>query len=355
MEQDFMKRPWSAFVQSHPAVLQFTEAFGLTPEPDESMEAYLARQSDAFFSALALQRDQVAGDLLRYLDAIQSRCSSKQQQVKTMTIVGGTGKDGTPENLSVTVNQGEIVCVVGPTGSGKSRLLADVECLAQGDTPTRRRVQINGTTPTQSQRYAAGEKLVAQLSQNMQFIMDMQVDEFLILHAKSRMLDRPEQMANAIWEAANALAGETFGISTPLCNLSGGQSRALMIADTALLSHSPIVLIDELENAGIDREQALDLLVKKEKVVLMSTHDPVLALLGQKRIVMEGGIIKTVLQQSELERENLPVLQAIDRQMVQLRGQLRAGTALESNIATELMQRLASIISNEVRPEGGAN
>ena len=60
-------------------------------------------------------------------------------------------------------------------------------------------------------------------------------------------------------------------------------------------------------------------------------------------------------QQSELERENLPVLQAIDRQMVQLRGQLRAGTALESNIATELMQRLASIISNEVRPEGGAN
>ena len=34
-----------------------------------------------------------------------------------------------------------------------------------------------------------------------------------------------------------------------------GQTRALMIADTALVSASPIVLIDEIENAGIDRRR----------------------------------------------------------------------------------------------------
>ena len=45
----------------------------------------------------------------------------------------------------------------------------------------------------------------------------------------------------------------------PLRPLSGGQSRALMIADTALLSESPIVLIDEIENAGVDRRLALNL------------------------------------------------------------------------------------------------
>lgn len=33
-----------------------------------------------------------------------------------------------------------------------------------------------------------------------------------------------------------------------------------MIADIALLCDSPIVLIDEIENAGIDKERALGLL-----------------------------------------------------------------------------------------------
>ena len=51
-----------------------------------------------------------------------------------------------------------------------------------------------------------------------------------------------------------------------------------MIADTAVLSASPVVLIDEIENAGIDRQQALDILIREEKIVLMATHDPILAL-----------------------------------------------------------------------------
>lgn len=54
-------------------------------------------------------------------------------------------------------------------------------------------------------------------------------------------------------------------MDTAVTALSGGQSRALMIADTALLSSSPIVLIDEIENAGVDRKKALELLVRKEK------------------------------------------------------------------------------------------
>ena len=59
-----------------------------------------------------------------------------------------------------------------------------------------------------------------------------------------------------------------------MTQLSGGQSRALMIADTAYISESPIVLIDEIENAGVDRRQAIELLAKKEKIIFVSTHDP---------------------------------------------------------------------------------
>ena len=85
------------------------------------------------------------------------------------------------------------------------------------------------------------------------------------------------------------LAGENFAPETAVTALSGGQSRALMIADTAVLSSSPIVLIDEIENAGIDRKKALDLLISQDKIVLMATHDPLLALMADKRIVIKNG------------------------------------------------------------------
>ena len=127
------------------------------------------------------------------------------------------------------------------------------------------------------ERFSAENKLVAQLSQNMNFVMDLTVFEFLELHAKSRMIENEKEIIDKIFTKANELAGEKFKLDTPVTSLSGGQSRALMIADTAILSRSPIVLIDEIENAGIDRKKALDLLVGEEKIVLMATHDPLLA------------------------------------------------------------------------------
>ena len=71
----------------------------------------------------------------------------------------------------------------------------------------------------------------------------------------------------------NAL--EKFSPDFSITQLSGGQTRALMIADTALLGAAPIVLIDEIENAGVDRKRALDLLVSEDKIVFISTHDPI--------------------------------------------------------------------------------
>ena len=69
-----------------------------------------------------------------------------------------------------------------------------------------------------------------------------------------------------------------------------------MIADIALLSASPIVLIDEIENAGIDRKRSLDLLIASDKIVLMSTHDPILALLGDRRIVVRNGAVADIIE-----------------------------------------------------------
>ena len=73
----------------------------------------------------------------------------------------------------------------------------------------------------------------------MNFVMDLSVYEFLELHAKkSRMVENGEEIITKIIAEANNLAGESFKPETPITSLSGGQSRALMIADTAILSSS---------------------------------------------------------------------------------------------------------------------
>jgi ABC-type lipoprotein export system ATPase subunit len=252
--------------------------------------------------------------------------------IEDITVLGGQDKSGNKETISLTMKPGEIICIVGPTGSGKSRLLADIECLAQRDTPTGRQLLLNGVAPAQDKRFSIEHKLVAQLSQNMNFIMDLTVEEFVTMHAESRMIENIAEVVQAIVACANELAGEKFALTTPITALSGGQSRALMIADTALLSSSPIVLIDEIENAGVDRRKALELLVRKEKIVLMSTHDPNLALMGDKRIVIKNGGISKVMQTSRLERANLETLQQLDTRLMELRNRLRGGEKIDFDV-----------------------
>src|SRR5699024_8406658 len=137
--------------------------------------------------------------------------------------------------------------------------------------------------------------------------------DFLELHAKSRMVENIDETVDKIIKEANKLAGEQFNIDTQITALSGGQSRALMIADTAILSSSPIVLIDEIENAGIDRKKALDLLVSSDKIVLMATHDPTLALIADRRIVIKNGGIFNILDTSEDEKAKLEELEKMDK------------------------------------------
>jgi ABC-type lipoprotein export system ATPase subunit len=223
---------------------------------------------------------------------------------------------------------GQTISIVGPTGSGKSRLLSDIEALAQSDTPSKRQILVNGTALSDAQRLAMDGKLVAQLSQNMNFVMDLSVMEFLVMHARSRLGEQYEQLIDECLACANNLAGEKFTPETKVTQLSGGQSRALMIADTAYLSDSPIVLIDEIENAGIDRRQAIKLLVNKEKIVLISTHDPLLALSADKRIVIKNGGIRRIIESSPEERTSLALIEEWDNSLQAIRQQLRIGQSV---------------------------
>jgi len=313
----------------------FSSLPNLQQSEDNSVAEYFAGIEEDTLQDLGIGRQAFLDQFLCFMIQME-KLKEDKMKIQSITIIGGNDKHGKKEDIELTIQAGEIVCIVGPTGSGKSRLLADIEWVAQQDTPTNRKILINGQLPDMKCRYSVEHKLVAQLSQNMNFIMDLTVEEFVSMHAESRMLENIQDVTKTIIEKANELAGEQFAPDTPVTSLSGGQSRALMIADTAYLSASPIVLIDEIENAGIDRQKALRLLIDEQKIVLMATHDPILALMGDKRIVIKNGGIHKVIKTSAKERENLITLTKIDQKMLAIREVLRSGGQIE-NISVDLV------------------
>lgn len=242
-----------------------------------------------------------------------------------LVIEAGRDRDGAAEGFgAISLRAGDLVAVVGPTGCGKSRLLADIEWLSEGDSPSGRRVRLDGFEDDPDLDSGTHHR-VAQLSQSMQFTLDLSVGAFLALHAKARERTDSDTVVAATIAAACTLCGESFTEATHLAALSGGQSRALMIADTALIAVAPVVLVDEVENAGVDRRKALDLLVAGDKIVLMATHDPLLALLAPRRLVLARGGVRQVRTRTAAEEHLLAELEARDALQMRLRERLRQG------------------------------
>ncbi|MET0386499.1 MAG: nitroreductase family protein [Polyangiales bacterium] len=325
--------PLDALLREQPAVASFLGSVGLLTAAAEAhaepLASWLESLPDEVLLDAGMDRQQMLGHIMRLVSEVAALSGHAGPRLRHITVIGGRDKTGASEPTELTLHVGQVVCIVGPTGSGKSRLLADIECLAQADTPTGRRVLVDGHAPSDDQRFSLDKKLVAQLSQNMSFVVDMTVGEFVVMHACCRQLPNPELQAERVITCANELTGEQFSADTPVTQLSGGQSRALMIADVALLSAAPIVLIDEIENAGVDRRRALDLLIRGEKIVLISTHDPLLALRGDARIVIRNGGISEVIVTSDAERANRERVEVLDGVVMDLRARLRSGERID--------------------------
>lgn len=319
--------------KSYPQVIDYLDNTGLWNLPDNLTFAKAFEDIDEEdLWQVGIKGDNIADELTKFIAAMQDIDVHDENKIENITILGGVNKQGEAENIKLLINTSEIISIVGPTGSGKSRLLADIECLAQADTPTKRTIFINGKELDDETRFNFDGKLVAQLSQNMNFIMDVSVEDFLIMHAKVRMGRNCDfaEVVNRCFAMANELAGEKFTLDTKVTQLSGGQSRALMIADVACISSSPIVLIDEIENAGIDRQQAVKVLAKSEKIVIMSTHDPLLALSADKRIVIKNGGIAKIIETTQQERDCIDQIRKLDNTLLDIRRRLRMGELIEN-------------------------
>lgn len=246
--------------------------------------------------------------------------------IKNITIIAGNDKSKNKENFDkINLYVGNMYAIIGNTGSGKSRLIKDIEQLVNKDSVTKRKILINDKLIKDEDRYDFSSNMIAHLSQNMRFVLDSSVEEFINLHNKCRNKNIP---FNEVINLANTIASEPIHKNQNLNLLSGGQTRALMIADIALICDSPIVLIDEIENAGINKITALKTLYNTNKLILLVTHDTQIALMAKSRIIMQNGSIKKVVNKTIDEEKLLKKLEKQYKKNLIIQEKLRNGDLL---------------------------
>jgi Ni2+-binding GTPase involved in maturation of urease and hydrogenase len=205
--------------------------------------------------------------------------------LKELTILPGINKSGNSEAFEkIIFKAGDTISIVGPTGSGKTALITDIELLAQKDTATKRSILINGEIPTDEIRFNPALKPIAMITQNTKCFADLMVKDFLDIHIRARKIDQKNLAIETI-DLANILTGEKIKENYKVTTLSGGQTRSLLIADAIMIGCSPIILLDEIENAGIFKQEVINIINNQHKIIVFVTHDPSIALTTQKRII----------------------------------------------------------------------
>lgn len=246
----------------------------------------------------------------------------------TITVCPGMTKTGEPEQFDpIDINLGDTITIVGPTGSGKTAFINDIEVFAQGDTVTKRTILVNGKAPPEEFVRDPANKPIAMITQNTKCLADLSVNEFLDMHILARRNTGSDARERAI-ELANRFTGEKIRGRVRMASLSGGQTRSLMIADAVVVSQAPILLLDEIENAGIFKEEVVEHLKKLNKAVIFVTHDPYVSLLSDRRIVMGNGEVRDVLEPGDSEKETLERIAKMDREISSIREMIRVGKTM---------------------------
>ncbi len=255
-------------------------------------------------------------------------------QTYELTILPGTSRDGEKEGFDrIVIRPGDSLSIVGPTGSGKSALVNDIEVLAQDDTATRRNILVNGEEPSEELVRDPAKKPIALITQSTRVIADLTVTRFLALHIQARDTGSQDLIARTI-SLANEFTGEKITEAMRMTALSGGQTRSLLIADAILIGQTPILLLDEVENAGINKERVITCLREYKKAVIFVTHDPYLALITDRRIVMKNGAVVRVLEPGNRERDIIGTVSGMDAFLWDIREKIRGGELIgDSNAA----------------------
>ena len=101
-----------------------------------------------------------------------------------------------------------------------------------------------------------------------------------------------------------------------------------------------VILLDEIENAGIHRTRALELLKQFKKIFVFVTHDPRIALLSDYRIIMKNGSMEKLICTNPEERKVAGELGKIDNLMLNFRTFIRSGQEISEQMMEEQLETL---------------
>jgi putative ABC transport system ATP-binding protein len=205
--------------------------------------------------------------------------------------------------VSFQVFAGEAVTVMGPSGSGKTTLL---NMIGGVDRPTGGSVFVAGIPVHELdedslEKYRLG--VVGYMFQAFNLIPVLSAIENVALPMIAFGVPRNIRVERAKWLL------EIVGLSDRMyhkpAELSGGQQQRVAIA-VALANDPPLLLADE-PTAELDTENALkiigllrDLSIKYGKTVIVSTHDPRIAVRTNRIFRLEDGRITGIYKPSEL-------------------------------------------------------
>jgi putative ABC transport system ATP-binding protein len=197
------------------------------------------------------------------------------------------------DSVSLSVERGSFVAIMGRSGSGKSTLLNLLGCL---DFPTEGRVLLEGTDTRSLDDLAQSRlrnRLVGFLFQSFNLIPQMSVLE----NVETALLygERPESEWRERSERLLARLGILERSSHRPAELSGGEAQRAALA-RALVNEPRLLLADEPtgnldSRTGEEVLEVLEELVAEGRTLVLVTHDAAIAKRADRVVELEDGRI----------------------------------------------------------------
>ena len=199
--------------------------------------------------------------------------------IKLENITKTIGKKVILENLSLEINQGDLVAIVGKSGSGKSTLL-NLLGLIDGDYSGHYEIFSQKNVPVNSVKsQAIIREHISYLFQNFALIDNETVEYNLMLALKYVKLSKKDKVKKI--EEILERVGLSSTLHQKVSELSGGEQQRIAVA-RAILKPSQLLLADE-PTGSLDpenRDLVLNFLLdmnKEGKTVIIVTHDAYVA------------------------------------------------------------------------------
>jgi len=193
--------------------------------------------------------------------------------------------------VSLIINHGDFISLMGPSGSGKSTLLTLIGCMAR---PTRGEIILDGINIadlSQTQLSDIRKQKIGFVFQEMYLINTLTALENVLLPLiPYGITKRDKERAIELLK----IAGLEHRINHKPTELSGGERQRVAIC-RALINNAPILLADE-PTGNLDSKTGREILnlfkrINEEQgtTIIIATHDPQVQKYTHKTLIMQDG------------------------------------------------------------------